>query len=90
MTVVRRNAAKLVALATLLVCWCPVAARACAVCYGQTDSPMARGLVWGVLALLAVLLAVLGGVVWFFVHMSRRAATRAHSGGAEAEAVSRN
>lgn len=74
MGAVRRTAARLVALATGAVCAWPEAVRACAVCYGQTDSPLARGLVWGIVALLGVLLVVLGGVAWFFVHQSRRAA----------------
>ena len=48
--------------------------RACSVCYGQSDSPLARALNWGILALLVVLLGVLGGVTLFFVHVGRRAA----------------
>lgn len=80
-----RHAARLAALATVLVCAWPEVARACAVCYGETDSPMARGLVWGILVLLGVLLAVVAGVGWFFVHMRRReAAVSVAKSGAEA------
>jgi hypothetical protein len=45
---------------------------ACAACYGQSDSPMARGMTWGILALLAVVLSVLGCVTGFFVYIGRR------------------
>lgn len=51
----------------------PHTASACAVCFGNSDSPWAKALNWGVLALLAVVLMVLGGIVAFFVHMAKRA-----------------
>ncbi|MCX8090263.1 MAG: hypothetical protein N3I86_04915 [Verrucomicrobiae bacterium] len=85
MTGLRRTATRLLALTTLGVCACPQLARACAVCYGETDSPMARGLVWGILVLLVVLLLVLAGVAWFFVHMGRRAASGVRHGEAVVE-----
>ena len=47
---------------------------ACSVCYGAPDSGMARGLVWGILALLSVVVSVLAGVVAFFVHVGKRSA----------------
>jgi hypothetical protein len=47
---------------------------ACAACYGQSDSPMAAGMNWGILSLLGVILMVLGGVAASFVSMARRAA----------------
>lgn len=45
---------------------------ACSVCYGAPDSGMAKGLVWGILALLSVVVSVLAGVVAFFVHVGKR------------------
>ena len=51
----------------------PHTASACAVCFGNSDSPWAQALSWGVLALLGVVLLVLGGIVAFFVHMAKRA-----------------
>ena len=48
---------------------------ACAACYGKSDSSLAQGMNWGILALLAVVLTVLSGVVAFFVFIARRAAT---------------
>ena len=48
---------------------------ACAACYGDPGSRLAQGLVWGILALLAVVLVVLAGVVSFFVHVGKRSAS---------------
>jgi hypothetical protein len=48
---------------------------ACSVCYGAPDSGMAKGLVWGILALLSVVVSVLAGVVAFFVHVGKRSAS---------------
>ena len=47
---------------------------ACAACYGQSDSPLASGMNWGILSLLGIIILVLGGVVWSFISMARRAA----------------
>ena len=47
---------------------------ACAACYGASDAPMARGMNWGILSLLAVIGAVLAGFAVFFVYLARRAA----------------
>lgn len=46
----------------------------CATCFGQTDSPLGRGLNWGIFALLTVVGAVLAGICSFFVFIARRAA----------------
>ena len=58
-------------LVTLIIL--PHTASACAVCFGNSDSPWRQALDWGVLVLLAVVLLVLGGVVAFFAHMAKRA-----------------
>ncbi len=50
---------------------------ACAACYGQSDSPMAQGMNWGIFTLLGVIVAVLGGVAAFFVYLARRSAALA-------------
>jgi hypothetical protein len=47
---------------------------ACAACYGQSDSPMAYGLNWGILSLLAVIVPVLGAIACFFIYIIKRAA----------------
>ena len=47
---------------------------ACAACYGQSDSPMAHGLNWGIFSLLLVVVLMLGGIASFFVYLARRSA----------------
>lgn len=47
----------------------------CAACYGQSDSPMAAGMNWGIFSLLGFIVAVLGGVAGFFIFLSRRSRT---------------
>ena len=47
---------------------------ACAACYGQSDSPLAKGMNWAIFFLLAVIAGVLSGVVVFFVHVGRKSA----------------
>jgi hypothetical protein len=47
---------------------------ACAVCYGQSDSPLAQGMNWGIAVLLCCILSVLCSIVVFFVHVGRNAA----------------
>jgi hypothetical protein len=51
----------------------PGSLRACSVCYGQPDSPMAQGLNWGILSLLGVVVAVLGSFAAFFIYLANRA-----------------
>ncbi|SPE50575.1 exported hypothetical protein [Verrucomicrobia bacterium] len=47
---------------------------ACAACYGQSDSPMAKGMNWGIFSLLAVVVGVLGCIAGFFIYLARKAA----------------
>lgn len=58
--------------AALLLAGTP--ARACAVCYGESDSPMAAGMNWGIFTLLVVIVSVLGGVACCAITLARRAA----------------
>ena len=51
---------------------------ACAACYGASDSPMAKGMNWGIFSLLAVVGMVLGSVATFFVFIGKRAAAAAN------------
>jgi hypothetical protein len=50
----------------------PSSVRACAACYGQSDSPMAAGMNWGIMSLMAVIIMVLGGVAAFFIYVAKR------------------
>ena len=51
----------------------PGGAWACAACFGQSDAPMAHGMNWGIMSLLAMIVLVLVGVAGFFVVLARRA-----------------
>jgi hypothetical protein len=51
---------------------------ACAACFGtNVDSPLARGMNWGIFALLAVVVSVLAAVASFFIYLARRSAMMA-------------
>jgi hypothetical protein len=45
---------------------------ACAACFGQSDSNMARGMNVGIFALLLVITSVLCGIAGFFVYVAWR------------------
>ena len=51
----------------------PPLAEACAVCYGEVESPMTAGMNNGILALLAVIAAVQVGFVALFLSIRQRA-----------------
>jgi len=53
------------------------AAHACTVCFGNSDSKLSQGMLAGVLVLLLVVLAVLGGFVALFIFLARKAAAAA-------------
>ena len=53
----------------------PSSALACAACYGQSDSPMATGMNWGIFCLLGFVVFVLGSLTTFFVFIAKRSAT---------------
>lgn len=52
----------------------PVSVFACAACYGASDSPMAKGMNWGIFSLLAVVGVVLGCIATFFVFIGKKSA----------------
>ena len=56
---------------------------ACAACFGQSDSPLAQGMNWGIACLLAVIVVVLSGVVVFFVHVGKKSAALDRDGAAD-------
>ena len=57
----------------------PSLASACSVCFGQPESPMAKGIVSGIWLLLLVVMGVLAGIVTFFVYMIRRSSAMAQA-----------
>jgi threonine/homoserine/homoserine lactone efflux protein len=62
------------AAALVLTALRPETLLACAACYGQSDSAMAKGMNWGIFSLLAVVACVLATIAVFFVHVGRRSA----------------
>jgi len=48
--------------------------RACAACYGKSDSPLAQGMNWGIFSLLAMVVCVLSGVASFFIFLAKKSA----------------
>jgi hypothetical protein len=56
----------------------PASLFACAACYGASDSPMAKGMNWGIFSLLGVVVMVLGSVATFFVFLGKKAAAAAN------------
>jgi hypothetical protein len=64
-------------LAALALGFLPSATQACSVCFGNTDSKLSQGMLAGVLVLLLVVLAVLGGFVALFIFLARKAAAAA-------------
>jgi hypothetical protein len=51
----------------------PRTALACAVCFGQSDSPMAQATNMGILLMLGVVAVVLASFGSFFIYLNRRA-----------------
>ena len=72
------NRGKLVRLFLLFLalagCLAPESLRACAACFGQSDSAMAHGMNMGIFSLLAVVVFVLGGIASFFVYLVKKSA----------------
>lgn len=71
----------------------PGAVQACSVCFGQTDSPLGKGLHWGVFALLMCISLMLVAFGAFAVYLVRRASiveaeTLAEEGGGNGGAES--
>ena len=48
---------------------------ACSVCFGQSDSPLAKGANWGVFFMLGVTAIVLAAFATFFIYLIRRERT---------------
>ena len=71
----RKTFVMLVAAAALAV---PRAALACSVCFGQSDSPMAKATNMGIILMLVVVAGMLASFAAFFIYLNRRARLVAH------------
>jgi hypothetical protein len=49
-------------------------ALACAACFGKSDSPLAKGMNWGIFSLLGVVVCVLGGVASVAIFLAKKSA----------------
>lgn len=78
----RNNRLLLLTLAALVLAMAPDV-HACAVCFGDADSPMAKGVVWGVLVLAGITGFVLVGVAATGLVWLRRSRRLAELGGGE-------
>ena len=58
---------------TLALLVAPRAVLACPVCFGQSDSPLAKAMNLGILAMLVVVAGVLASLASFFIYLIRRA-----------------
>ena len=67
----RKQIIGLLLFALAMLAW-PSTLEACAVCFGAPDSPMTKGMWWGIASLIFILIPVLGGVGGFFVFLSKR------------------
>ncbi len=76
-------------LAAIFMAAAPRTLFACATCFGASDSDLARGMNWGILSLLAVVVMVLGGIASFFIYLMKRSAALAAQGGAQAPEISK-
>jgi len=76
------NALKLLRFILAALLWLAVAqpfsAGACAVCYGDPNSELSRGLTWGIFVLIAVVLVVLSLISTFFVYVAKRSSGDKH------------
>lgn len=55
-----------------LAAFAPSPLWACATCFGQSDSPMAQGMNWGIFTLLGVIVTMLATIASFFVYIIRK------------------
>ena len=69
----RRRIGRACATALAVVLGGPASLLACPVCFGAEETSMIDGTRIGVLVMLAILLAVQGGFVGFFVYLYKRA-----------------
>ena len=59
-------------IAVALAALAPPPLLACAACYGQSDSPLASGMNWGIFTLMGVIVTVLATIATFFVYLIRK------------------
>lgn len=71
---------RLLALFAVLLCR-PETAHACAVCFGKSDSALAKGMNMGIFTLLGFIISVLAAISCFFVFIAVRSSRQPHRDG---------
>jgi hypothetical protein len=71
---------------TLFALAAPRAVLACSVCFGNSDSPMAKATNLGIIAMLVVVVGMLASFAAFFIYLNRRARLIAESNKTEGTA----
>lgn len=74
---------KIIFVAVALATFAPSSLFACAACYGQSDSPLASGMNWGIFTLMGVIITVLATIASFFIYIIRREAAMAEKAAAK-------
>jgi hypothetical protein len=75
----RARITRALALLALLACR-PETAQACAVCFGRSDSNLAKGMNMGIFTLLFFIVSVLAGLSCFFVFLAVRSSRKPPGG----------
>ena len=78
-----RKSFKAIFLAAGLAALTPSPLFACAACYGQSDSPLASGMNWGIFTLMGVIVTMLAAIAGFFIYLVRKEAALAAKTAAE-------
>jgi hypothetical protein len=65
-------------------------ATACATCFGASDSPMAKGMNWGIFSLLTVIVCMLSVIASFFVFLSKKSAQVSSAAASEQPSETKN
>jgi len=81
----RSKPTAIIAAAAAILALQPASSWACAACYGASDSPLAKGMNWGILSLLGVVVVVLGSVASFFVFLAKKSSAAAADEAAAAQ-----
>jgi hypothetical protein len=75
---------------TLILALASPSVLACSACFGQSDSPLATGMNYGILVLLLVVTGVLGAFAVFFAYLARRSARYPAPGPESTEPLTEN
>ena len=64
---------KLISIISSIILWLPSPLHACAVCYGDADDPMTKGMTMAIIFLLCAIGSILLGIIAVTIYFARRA-----------------